>query len=214
MFGGGVNSQLLPIVTNDPYNFPTIAGDNDGYWSGRLAYARPSWALGFNWLQDGVHKEQGWSADLAAQIWGRDVRVEYAKQRKNFAGADPGDDDAAIMASADIWRGTNWRLTGFYSDVDPEYDVVYSIMHPYYETLDRFQPAGSVPWEKWLRNPLVLNNRRVLGGHLDFMVGSMPFTVAYFDIDANTGADPLWDTLWAVSTSKQLADGQDRKSVV
>ncbi len=35
----------------------------------------------------------------------------------------------------------------------------------------------------------------------------MPFTVAYFDLQENSGPAPAYDQLWAVSTSKVLADG-------
>jgi hypothetical protein len=226
-FGGGVSSyltQMSPMAPvwfpDDPYNFANVWDKyNDGYISARAAYVRPSWALGFNWLQDGVNKEQGWSADLAAQIWGRDVRVEVAQQLKSAVGGGPAiptqgyginngidDDNIAVMASADLWREKNWRLTGFYSYVEDNYDVQYSILHPYYEQVDRNQPFGSVSWEKWLRHPLAENGYRTFGGHLNFNVGSIPFTVAYFDRDKLHGTE-AYDALWAVSASKQLADG-------
>lgn len=208
MFMGGVDALFTPGTGDNPYNFETVDGRNDIYGSARLAYSCPAFTLGGNWLQDGVEKEQGWSVDLAAQVWGRDIRAEYAKQRKDILGNDPGNDNAAWLASADIWRGCNWRLTGFYSDVQEDYDVVYSILHPYYETLDPVNENSlpMVPWEKWLRNPLAQNNLRTIGGHMDFRLGSMPFTVAYFDLKAKTGDTP-YDKLWAISTSKQLADG-------
>ena len=38
-------------------------------------------------------------------------------------------------------------------------------------------------------------------------MGSVPFSVAYFDVkDKSAGFNP-YDTLWAVGTSKQLAEG-------
>jgi len=225
VFGGGVSTiltQQWPLqsqwANDDPYNFANVWDKyDDGYISCRAAYVRPSWALGFNWLQDGVNKEQGWSADLAAQVWGRDVRVEVAQQLKSAVGGGPAgvgfginneidDDNVAVMASADLWREKNWRLTGFYSYVEDNYDVQYSILHPYYEQVDRNQPGGSVAWEKWLRHPLAENGYRTFGGHLNFNVGSIPFTVAYFDRDKLHGTE-AYDALWAVSASKQLADG-------
>ena len=116
------------------------------------------------------------------------------------------DDNMAVMASADLWRGKNWRLTGFYSRAEENYNPVYSILHPYFEQIDRNQPFGSVPWEKWLRNPLVETGYTNIGGHLDFMVGHIPFTVAYFNRDA-IDANTRYNQLWAVSASKQIADG-------
>jgi hypothetical protein len=223
VFGGGVATGLsaLPNFGDDQYNFPGVPGpagavDNDGYLSARASFSRPSWAVGFNWLQDGVHKEQGWSADLAAQIWGRDVRVEVAQLLNDVWGFEPSNEDMAIMASADIWRGNNWRLTGFFSDVEENYESIYSILHPYYEIVDRtivfgddFSiPGGAVPWEKWLRNPLAEAGYRIIGGHLDFMLANVPFTVAFFDRDAQgTAPVELFDQLWAVGASKQIADG-------
>jgi len=220
VFGGGVASFLSfdPVAPYDPYNFQGLGRENDGYISARAAYARPTWSVGFNWLQDGVNSEQGWSADVAAQIWGRDVRVEVAQQLKQAFvpmgySPDVDDDNLAIMASADIWRGNNWRLTGYFSQADVNYCPAYSVLNPYYETVDRYNdPApfmgSSVPWEKWLRNPLVETGYRVIGGHLDFRLGTVPFTVAYFDRQAmNDAPDELYDQLFAISTSKQIADG-------
>jgi len=224
VFGGGVSGTFTDgmddTYTNYSwhYNFENVWSYNDGYISARAAYARPTWAVGFNWLQDGVNNEQGWSADLSAQIWGRDVRVEVAQQLKRAVSpqggdADIDDDNMAIMASADIWRGSNWRLTGYYSEADVNYAPVYSALTPYYEVVDVYTDSaayagGPVPWEKWLRNPLVETGYRILGGHLEFRIGSVPFTVAYFDRDAKDGApDEEYDALFAIGTSKQLADG-------
>jgi len=213
VFGGGVASAFTVGTNDDPYNFENAWTNNDGYISARAAYARPSWSVGFNWLQDGVNKEQGWSADLAAQIWGRDVRVEVAQQLKAWDSSSTGTDNMAYMASADLWRGSNWRLTGYFSQADVYYAPVYSILNPYYEIVDRNVDAaafagGPVPWEKWLRNPLVETGYRTFGGHLAFSLGSIPFTVAYFDRQALSGApSEMYDQLFAVSTSKKLADG-------
>lgn len=214
LFGGGVASFLtFPVAPfSDPYNNATAPWDgrNDIYVSGRAAYSRPSWTLGFNWLQSGVGDEQAWSADLAAQIWGRDIRVETATLEKNFVGLTVPGANNAWMASADIWRGSNWRLTGFYSRAQALYDVQYSMVHPYWETIDRAENTTllglSVPWERFLRNPLVESGYETFGGHLDFSIGSFPFTVAYFDRDLMGGVE-AYDKLWAVGVSKQLADG-------
>jgi S-layer homology domain len=207
---------IAPIIPSDPYNFTPIANpaERHAYGSARLSYSRPTWSVGGNWLQSGVHDEQGWSADVAAQIWGRDIRAEYARLRKNVMGSDVGLGDDAYMISADIWRGRTWRLTGYYSHTDDNYDVVYSVLHPYYETLDPQAEGGliptavgMIPWEKWLRNPLAIPGAGVLGGHLDLRLGSIPFTVAYFDVKGNGGSIVPFNRLWSVGTSKQLTDG-------
>jgi len=208
-FGGVAGWLSQPASIGDPYNFATdLSGRSDLYFSARASYSRPSWALGVNYLQSGVDDEQGWSADLAAQVWNRDVRVEYAMQEKNAFGTTIPGGNEAWMASADIWRGSNWRLTGFYSKAGGQYDPQYSALHPYFEAVDRAETGFVpwVPWEKWLRNPLVERGYETFGGHLDFSVGSFPFTVAYFDRDG-TGFTEAYDQLWAVGVSKQLADG-------
>lgn len=215
VFGGGVASFLTWDTTGPDAgsNFAEVWNYNDGYVSARAAYARPTWSLGFNWLQDGVNKEQGWSADLAAQIWGRDVRVEVAQQLKTWDSEELTDDNLAIMASADLWRGDNWRLSGYFSQADVYYAPAYSALNPYYEVVDRYVDispfmGSAVPWEKWLRNPLVETGYRVFGGQLDFQLGSVPFTVAYFDRQAmDMAPDAVYDALFAVSTSKKIADG-------
>jgi hypothetical protein len=213
VFGGGVDNTIdiahdSTASGNFPNIDPSVGGHyptTDGYASGRLAYTRPSWSLAGNYLATGMNDERGYSVDLAATIWDRDIRVEWANLDTDAWGNKDshliGND--ALMGSADLWRSSNWRLTGFYSHCDSGYTTGYSNLNPYYEAL---RPTPGIAWEKWLRNPLVLNNKRVLGAHLDFNVGSLPFNVAYFDVKANSGPNPF-DTLWAIGTSKQLADG-------
>lgn len=211
-FVGGVDGKFSPMgaLGGIDENFNPVGppgdADNDSYGSARLAYSRPTWTLGANWLIGGVHHEQAWGIDLAAQIWGRDVRVEWAQLEKQLDAQDPNGSPNAWMASADIWRGNNWRLTGFYSDVDADYDVVYSVIHPYFEYKGWEWTTAGVPFEQWLRNPLAIPNTQVLGGHLDFALGKLPFTVAYFDVDTDFGV-PAYDALWSVGTSVQLAEG-------
>jgi len=212
-FYGGSSRFIIPGFFGEPYNFPydPVTNRNDIYLSARASYSKPSWTLGLNWLEDGVLQESAWSTDLAAQIWGRDVRVEYGHMEETafgVTGAALGDPEA-WMASADIWRGNNWRLSGYYSKVDNLYDVQYSAMHPYFEATSQFESIGIVPWvpwEKWLRNPLVESGYETFGGHLDFALGSFPFTVAYFNRNG-LGFAEAYDQLWAVGVSKQLADG-------
>lgn len=213
VFGGGVASVFTWGSDAEPYNFQRTWVNNDGYISGRACYARPTWSVAFNWLQDGVNEEQGWSGDVAAQIWGRDVRLEVAQQRKTYASAHLNHDNMAYMASADLWRGGSWSVTGYFSQAGIYYAPAYSALNPYYEVVDRNNDVapyagGPVPWEKWLRNPLVETGYRIFGGNVAFRVGQIPFNVAYYNRSALTGA-PLedYDGLFAVSTSKQLADG-------
>ncbi|MFO7945686.1 MAG: hypothetical protein R6V19_02565, partial [Armatimonadota bacterium] len=117
----------------------------------------------------------------------------------------------------------------------------YSVVNPYYETYASNAGAwpndnvAGIPWERWLRNPLAMPNLEVLGGTLDITLGSTPFTLSYYDLDAvaehcgggtwwnsnpyyysgNFGgaptnsnwSSPPYDTLYGVSTTQELADG-------
>jgi hypothetical protein len=218
VFFGAADYGMRPI-----YNYKS-----DTYSSARVAYSRPTWSVGGQYLISGLLQEKGWSADLAATVWGRDVRFEYARLERDRGGRDADsfrhNTPDAYMATADIWRGSNWKLTGYYSSTDAEYDVFYSSVNPYYEHI-----AGDgmgVPWEKWLRNPLAMPNTEVLGGALDFQVGKLPFQVCYYDLeDRGTSAGSFWyhnsvavangwsgaevpyDALMAVSMGLPLADG-------
>jgi hypothetical protein len=228
LFFGGGGQELF-------YNhYDQWTGEyTDGYASIRAAYSKPTWTLGANYLHNGIDNETGYSLDLAAQIWGRDVRVEYAALKEDRFYTYPGSDNKAIMATADIWKGSNWALRGFYSKADSQYDVYYSATNPYYEINDPYTTDGlgpydghsvAIPWERWLRNPLVMPNLRVIGGSLDFKLSQQPFTVCYYDVKSCgtnwnnvpsvlstylgwNGTDVPYSQLWAISTTRQLADG-------
>jgi hypothetical protein len=205
----------------------------DGYASIRAAYSQPKWILGANYLHNGVSNETGYSLDLATRIWDRDVRVEYATLKEDRFYSYPDSDNKAIMATADIWKARKWTLRGFYSKADANYDVYYSATNPYYEINDPYMIEGlnsyysdDIPWERWLRNPLVMPNLRVIGGILDFRVGRQPFTFCYYDVKSCggdwgyvpnalsawqewSGTESPYKALWAISTTHKLADGLD-----
>jgi len=166
----------------------------DTYSSARIAYSGSSFSIGGQYLINGYIQEKGWSADLAANIWNGDIRFEWGQLLRDRGGRWTDEfrhnEPTAWMASADIWRGSNWKLTGFASSTDAEYDVFYSSINPYYEHIAR-QGAG-VPWEKWLRNPLAMPNTQVLGGSLDFQLGKLPFKVVYYDLEDRGSSDSSW----------------------
>jgi hypothetical protein len=213
-FGGGSNP-----------NFLTMASGHDSYVSARAEYKAPSFRLGGNWLANGYGGQEGWSADLWARIFGNhEVWAEYAKQTKDSGGYDTGDDNTAIIASAEILRGKSWGLKGFYSSVESEFNPYFSTVNPYFEWYgyqEKNGPIGTeIPWERWLNNPLALPNVRVLGGQLDFHLAQMPVELAYYKLDAKsanwsnnafwsylTTADVLYDQLWAVKVSREIANG-------
>jgi len=208
-FAGGAG------CVDSAYSFPRVPDadasptDADGYFSARAAYTGNSWALGVNYLGSGIaapnaedysapaggnpnqiNDETAYGVDLWANLWGRDIYVEWARihehanrQTPDF-GPDTSQDPSAVMAMADIWNSGSFKLTGFYSDADANYDIYYSSLNPYYELL---QPStGYIPWERWLRRPLVMENLQVIGGQLTVELGSVPFQVAYYDLELNS----------------------------
>jgi len=193
VFAGGAESTWSDSTLWVPSLAPPalVTQDNsDGYLAMAASYARPSWKIGGEYLADGYAGEEGWAADFWAKFWGREFYAQYAElltSRDNI-GVDfwPHSEPGAVMAMLDVWKGKNWALRGFYSDVDAEYDVWYSTLNPYYENYGG-GAVGSVPWERWLRNPLALTNLEVLGGQLEFALGKTPFEIAYYNLDANSG---------------------------
>jgi len=223
------------------------SGADDGYLSARVNLVNsPSWAIGANWLADGFGQEEGYSADLWLKFFGnRELFVEYGRLKTQPSGGDEGlaEDPSALMAMVDIFKGNGWGLRGYYADLDPFYNPYYSTANPYWEPYgDDYQPAISsallggstrtqvwIPWERWLRNPLVMPNAEVIGGQLDFQLGGMPIEAMYYSLDGNSPywnqtqwatvsswgymggepGEPLFDTLWAIRMTKTVADGVD-----
>ena len=128
----GVDSSTgEPIVTNGQDNINLLYLDY-GF--------SDKWDLGFNWLDSGYAKEQGWSANLTGKVLGLDLYGEYSKLTKWGNGKDwddwngngvedvnetpLSDSDAAWMAG--LKWGNKWlQLTGEYGEVDAGY--AYSI---------------------------------------------------------------------------------------
>lgn len=206
----------------------------DGYASVRLAYKGASYSVGGNWLINGVGGERGWSADAWARFWGgRELQVEWATMQRDLLGHaySTHSDPTALMANVDIWKGRNWGLKGYYSRTDAEYNPFYSTVNPYFELYGDENGRLWVPWERWLRNPLVMPNLSVLGGRLNFKLASWDWMAQYYALHGNSDwwGETLWgnpvgqrileshesnsrapyNRLWAVSAKKAVAEGVD-----
>jgi len=146
----------------------------------------------------------------------RNIYVEYAQQRHHvnrwrYKGHTPPD---ALAISVDLLKTRDFALTGFYSNVDPEYDVVYSSIHPYFELIEGGALSNHISWERWLRNPVMLTNFEVYGGTLASHVGDIPFELCLYKVKK---ASEWWwesqyaavdyDLLWALNIHKALAHG-------
>jgi len=188
---------------------------SDGYVAARLNYDCSRGDFGVNYLGSGQDDERGYSVDYTGSIFGRALTVEHAVLTQ-LALRDPSNDPKATIANLELLKGGNWALSGYYSDADYDFSLYYSVMNPYFETLapgagnantgKAGQPAG-VPWERWLRNPLVLSDYTVMGAQVDFTFAAIPFTFCYYDLDTDISGTPAYDALYAVSATKQLADG-------
>jgi hypothetical protein len=221
------NVWWLPDLTTGPVS----QGVQDGYLAGQLTYARPSWKVGGEYLRDGYAKEEGWAADFWAKFWGRELYAQYAQLLTSRDGTDVDfwthNKPTAVMAMLDVWKGKNWALRGYYSDVDAEYDVWYSTLNPYYENYGSANNL-TIPWERWLRNPIAMTNVQAIGGQLELNLGKTPFEIAYYSLDRNSGywskspyggiladnvsaTDPgvelPYDQLFSVRVSREVADG-------
>ncbi len=192
LFAGAANYGWIHTMgaTPDPVS--------DGYVAARLAYDSGRGEFGFNYVGSGADLERGYSLDYTGSIWGRAIVIEHARQTQLANDTDPATVPNATMVSAELLGGPGWALTGFWSDADEGYDPYYSLMNPYFEMLGAGVPPGNIAWERWLRNVPVMQNRRVLGGELDFSLAGTPFTFCYYNIASSA---------WALSTSKELADG-------
>ena len=240
---------FVPTVDSEPAE----ADDADGYLSARASYNGGNWAIGANALLSGVSQqnvliyegvgangpapwliddEKAYSVDLWANLWGRDIYVEGAMidnhanrpTMPGSRGVESAEAPSALMGMVDIWNSNNFQLTGFFSRADAEYDIYYSSINPYYEVLDSRAPVGSyIPWERWMRRPLVAPNLQVMGGQLMIKLGSIPFQVCYYDVDTNsTYANPHnpsmssydtglpgYDTLYCASATLPINDAVD-----
>ncbi len=198
----------------------TQPNDADGYLSARASWTGSWWALGGNFLASGVSQtneihyasgaprpdmindETAYSADLWANIWDRDIYVEYARIDEHAnrptgpsGSPDTAQDPSAVMGMVDLWKTGSFELSGFYSNADAEFDLYYSAINPYYEQLQSADllGAGAIPWERWMRRPLVMSNLQVIGGQLGFELGNVPFQVCYYDLDDNAGDRNYWN---------------------
>ncbi len=204
---------------SDPYeHFQGV--DEDSYFAARAGYTGNWWSLAGNWLakgisEAGVWEEEAYSGDLWANIWGRDLYVEYAyvearsgRPTPSMVAGEEIENPQALMGMLDIWSTNNFELTGFYSTADLGYDIYYSSLNPYYELLGPADGAmGSIPWERWLRRPLILPDVEVIGGQLSLNLGNFPLQFAYYNLEANSVNTVLnHDNLFSVSASRNIAD--------
>ncbi|MEA3401032.1 MAG: S-layer homology domain-containing protein [Armatimonadota bacterium] len=220
-FFGGANTGFL----SEPWST-----NNDGYGSLYLEYVQPRWSVGFPWLINGYSTDtaDGRHFDeeaLGFDIWwnwsgDRDLYFEYAYQKGHSNGAiyrrNNTTNPEAYILIAELFDSDDLLLTGVISDVEAEYDIIYSSLHPYYELLcDPEHTGRTFPYERWLRRPLTIPNLEVVGGHgtLRAIDSRYPLDFFYYAVSANSNwwqASPLeglyYNRLYGLRLRHELAE--------
>ena len=195
--------------------------NNDGYGAARVAYTRPNWSLGGTWLATGVRHEEGWSADLWAEIFNRDIMFEYAETLQFMDGTRwPSSYNPASvwMGSLEVVDNPDFSLTGVASRCSGMYTTFYSAVNPYFEILqyDIGAYPGAVPWERWMRAPLVVPGARIIAGDIRVDPGGWPIDIRYANVEAIYPSAPAWwpgysvgnyEHLFSVGATKEIVDG-------
>ena len=183
---------------------------NDGYGAARLAYDRSQWGVAGNWLATGVAHEEAWSADMWAKVFDRKLAFEYAELLQYPNGVRPaGNAPTAWMGTAQILTGGDVQVDGLVSYTTSTYNVVYSTINPYWEVIDyQNDLAGlAVPWERWLRCPLIFPGKRLIGALVHFNLLDMPWEIRYANAATLVGSAPTYDNVIGVSATKKIVDG-------
>lgn len=192
-----------------------IGPGNDGYGAVRLSYDREKWGVAGNWLATGVAREEAWSADIWAEIFNRKIAFEYAELLQFLNGDRPtGNPPSSWMGTAQLITAPDFQLDGLISYTNNGYDVFYSSINPYFELTDYNLPVGAVPWERWLRCPLITPGARLIGALMHFNLANMAWEIRYAHIDPLIGSGPgapnpvgTFDNVIGVSATKKIANG-------
>lgn len=213
---------ILAGGTHDWLPMRPDPGNSDAYFAGRLCYDTSRWTFGMNFLPDGAGKEIAYGGDLKWRMSDdRYLCAEYAWQQRhaNRLAYDHSTADA-FMVSCDLVSNDDLCLTYFYSDVSAEYDVIYSSIHPYYETVQYDRPANMIPWDRWLRNPFTMTNFQCHGFMFDAMIGSVPISLTYLRPRADSDwwlLSPLahadYSSLWAITLTHRVAQDLDMRVI-
>jgi hypothetical protein len=212
LFGTDLNVDFFFGGASYDMSLAATGIHSDGVGVARMDYTRPHWSVGGTWLVTGYAQEAAWGADLWAEVFNRDLTFEYAKLTRTLSGVDLSSSQApeAWMGTLELLDTPSLKVTGVASRCEGGYDLTYSSVNPYFEILDYgINPTiGQMPWERWMRAPLVTNGARIIGGDVDFKLGSVPMHVRYANV-AGVGAYP-WGTyqnMVQVSGTKKIVDG-------
>ncbi|MGQ9732619.1 MAG: hypothetical protein ACUVX8_15275, partial [Candidatus Zipacnadales bacterium] len=216
LWGTDLNFDMFFGGASYDEGFSLLNEWSDGYGAFRLAYETPHWALGGTWLATGHSEEEAWGADVWFEIWDRDIAFEYAEMLQTMHGVRPAWENApsAWMGTAEVWETGSFKLTGTISRCSGYYDPTFSATNPYFELIDYgINPlVGQIPWERWMRAPLIIPGARIIAGDIDFEVGNIPMHVRYANVTGvyagyNQWPWGLYEHLVSASATKEIVDG-------
>ncbi|HCA46459.1 MAG TPA: hypothetical protein DEP45_03580 [Armatimonadetes bacterium] len=178
------------------------------YESLYLQYRAPRWSVGIPWLIHGFGITQSDGREYYERAWGVDgwwnyykslnLWFEYAQlsAHANRHLYQRTSEPEAYMVILELLDTPDFKLTGMVSDVQAEYDIVYSSLNPYYEVLCEREGSRLIPYERWLRSPLAIPNLEVIGGEATWHAcdGRLPLDLFYYGLSSNSGwweASPL-----------------------
>jgi len=171
--GLDIQACVFPAVVPIPGNTDDVGAVRVGWTGGRFD-------LGGTWAQE-LGQETGWSVDadikLLGGAWLSGVKGEYARQTENAAGTLASDQNAWV-GWLDVYRGSNWWLTGYASQSDALYNPTFSIENPYIERLGAGDTFRS---EFFLDNTWVLPNTKVTGLYAGATFAGYPVQVMWSD---------------------------------
>ncbi|MGQ9733258.1 MAG: hypothetical protein ACUVX8_18525, partial [Candidatus Zipacnadales bacterium] len=214
LWGTDLNFDMFFGGASYDEGFSLLNEWSDGYGAFRLAYERPHWGVGGTWLATGYSEEEAWGADIWLEIWGRDLMLEYANLLQFMNGARPPsaiNNPSCWMGKVELLDTPSFKITASVSRTDAVYEATYSTLNPYWELIDYgLDPSvGQMPWERWLRAPLVLRGAMLYSGDVQFSLGSVPLHLRYVNVDAVNPNLP-WGTyphLLAASATKEIVEG-------
>jgi hypothetical protein len=238
----GVHALVDPVLTDDlsleffagGSNYQHCGGEfsttSNHYESAYLQYKRPRWSVGVPWLIRGYGVTQGSGNSYSESAWGVDTWWNYYKDldlwfeyahlnghaNRHLYTRDDNSNPEALMLIAELVATPDFDLTAVISDVEAEYDIVYSSLHPYYELLCDGSDGRQFAYERWLRRPLAMPNLEVIGGYGTWYAldGEFPVDGFYYSVSSNSNwweASPVdglfYDRLYGARVRHELKDG-------
>jgi hypothetical protein len=238
----GAHVQIEPFLTDDLSLQAFMGGSNyqhsrgpfsdlsGHYESAYLEYKRPRWSVGIPWLIRGVELTRPGGSSWTEEAWGTDVWwnfyhdldlwVEYAHltghANRHVFDRGGNSNPEALMAIVELFATPDFDLTAVLSDVEAEYDIVYSSLHPYYELLCHTGEKRTFAYERWLRRPLAMPNLEVVGAYGTWYCsdGEWPVDAFYYSVSSNSNwwqASPVdglyYDELYGARLRHEIKDG-------